>query len=447
MFSSLHLSRKQREAISLLQIGTFLEYFDLMLYAHMSRVLNELFFPKTDPYTAELLVAFGFCATFVLKPFGALFFGYLGDRMGRKSSVIITTALMAVTCIIMASLPTYDKIGNAAVWGITLCRMLQGVSSIGESVGSEIYLLETTKPPASYPVVGMIGVAGVFGSMMALLFASLVLALGIEWRVAFWIGASIAIIGAAARTRLVETPEFLDAGRRLKQRASESVQQDEQLVRDESSEDVLLSNGGRAYLTTSLAFFVTFCGWPVCFYVSYFYCASLLKSQFGYSSQDVVYHNFALSVINFIGLLFFVIWTYKVHPLRILKWKLYIYVPFIIFTPTLLYLANSPLAILFIQAIGVVFGLSTIPAKAVLIGHFPVLRRFTYAGFLTALSHAVVYAITSFGLVYVTRYYSHYGLWFATIPTALGFIWGVQYFSKLEKGKSEMRRKEYNFLL
>jgi len=88
------LSSNQKEAIGLLQIGTFLEYFDLMLYVHMIVLLNELFFPKTDPHTAALLTALAFCSTYVLRPFGALIFGWLGDNIGRKTTVVITTLLI-----------------------------------------------------------------------------------------------------------------------------------------------------------------------------------------------------------------------------------------------------------------------------------------------------------------------------------------------------------------
>ena len=85
------LTREQREAVGLLSIGTFLEYFDLMLYVHMAVLLNELFFPKTDPFMASLLSAFAFCSTYLLRPFGALIFGWIGDRMGRKFVIITTT--------------------------------------------------------------------------------------------------------------------------------------------------------------------------------------------------------------------------------------------------------------------------------------------------------------------------------------------------------------------
>ena len=132
------LTREQKEAVGLLSIGTFLEYFDLMLYVHMAVLLNELFFPKTDPDTASILSAFAFCSTFVFRPFGALIFGWLGDNISRKATVVITTALMAFSCILMANLPTYSQIGIAASWLITICRILQGMSSVGEIVEPKI---------------------------------------------------------------------------------------------------------------------------------------------------------------------------------------------------------------------------------------------------------------------------------------------------------------------
>ncbi len=92
------LTKEQKRAVSLLSVGTFLEYFDLMLYVHMSVLLNELFFPETDPYTASLISAAVFCSTFVFRPIGALIFGYIGDKHGRKATVVITTMMMAMSC-------------------------------------------------------------------------------------------------------------------------------------------------------------------------------------------------------------------------------------------------------------------------------------------------------------------------------------------------------------
>ena len=182
------LRRDQKEAIGLLQVGTFLEYFDLMLYVHMAVLLNELFFPKTDPQTASIISAFAFCSTFVFRPFGALIFGYIGDHVGRKTTVIITTMMMSVSCVIMANLPTYAQIGITAAWLFTICRIVQGLSSMGEIIGCQIYITEITKPPVQYPAVGFIWVAADFGAVVALGIASLVTTTGLNWRVAFWIG-------------------------------------------------------------------------------------------------------------------------------------------------------------------------------------------------------------------------------------------------------------------
>ncbi len=171
-FSS--LNSEQKEAVGLLQIGTFLEYFDLMLYVHMAVLLNDIFFPKTDPHTASILAAFAFCSTYLLRPFGALLFGYIGDHIGRKSTVILTTMMMAISCIIMATLPTYAQIGITAAWLMIICRILQGLSSMGEIVGAEIYLTEITTPPIRYPIVALIGCASRLGNMAALGIATLI---------------------------------------------------------------------------------------------------------------------------------------------------------------------------------------------------------------------------------------------------------------------------------
>lgn len=84
---NLSLNSLQKETIGLLSIGTFLEYFDLMLYVHMAVLLDELFFPKADPLTSSIIAAFTFSSIYILRPFGALIFGYIGDHIGRKPTV------------------------------------------------------------------------------------------------------------------------------------------------------------------------------------------------------------------------------------------------------------------------------------------------------------------------------------------------------------------------
>jgi MFS family permease len=193
------LTREQKEAVGLLSIGTLLEYFDLMLYVHMAVLLNELFFPKTDPFTASLLSAFAFCSTFVFRPFGALIFGYMGDTMGRRITVVITTIMMAISCIIMAISPTYAEIGITASVIITLCRIIQGLSSMGEVIGAELYVAETIQKPYRYFYVSIIPTLATTGGMLALAVATFVTQYTFNWRYAFWAGAIIALIGTIAK--------------------------------------------------------------------------------------------------------------------------------------------------------------------------------------------------------------------------------------------------------
>jgi len=144
LFQYLRAEKYLTRVIGLLSLGTFLEYFDLFLYAHMAVLLNNIFFPPTDSQAQTLVTAFAFCSSFVFRPLGAIIFGYIGDNYGRKITVVITTFMMAVTCLIMAMAPMYDQVGIAAAWIVTFCRLLQGISSLGEITAAQMYLTEGT---------------------------------------------------------------------------------------------------------------------------------------------------------------------------------------------------------------------------------------------------------------------------------------------------------------
>ena len=132
------LTKEQKWTVLILSFGTFLEYFDLMLYVHMSTLLNDLFFPKTNPMTAQLLGATAFCLTYVLRPVGGFIIGKIGDARGRKFTITLTTFVMATACLIMAFTPIYQDIGITATIMIMVARMLQGFSSLGEIAGVQL---------------------------------------------------------------------------------------------------------------------------------------------------------------------------------------------------------------------------------------------------------------------------------------------------------------------
>lgn len=268
------LTTEQKEAVGLLSIGSFLEYADLMLYIHMAVLLNEIFFPKTDPHTSGLLAAFAFWSTYCLRPVGALVFGYIGDYIGRKATVIITTFMMSLACITMALVKTYDEIGIKASIIVTLCRMLQGMSCVGEVSGAELYLTETTKPPVQYPAVTAVTVFSTLGATAALLIASMVTSSSdANWRIAFWIGSVIAIVGVFARTALRETPDFVNAKLKIK-KTIEIVNGDLNSLKCNPiiNEPV--------YWKTTLSYFLIRCAWPACFYFVYIYCSNILRDVF-----------------------------------------------------------------------------------------------------------------------------------------------------------------------
>jgi MFS family permease len=265
------LDKEQKQAVGLLSIGTFLEYFDLMLYVHMAVLLNELFFPKTDPHTAVLLTASTFCLTYIFRPIGALFFGWIGDNIGRKVTVILTIMFMSLTIIFIANLPTYAQIGITASWSIVICRIIQGISSMGEITGAQLYLSETIKPPVQYPVVAFLGFVVAIGTAASLGVASLIISFGFSWRIAFGLGAVIALVGATARIKLRETPDFADAKLRIKN-ANERNNLD-----DKHPIDYTIIQEEKVNQKTTLALFLMDCMWPLCFYFSYIHCGTILK--------------------------------------------------------------------------------------------------------------------------------------------------------------------------
>ncbi|HQS84974.1 MAG: MFS transporter [Alphaproteobacteria bacterium 16-39-46] len=424
------LSRSQKEAVGLLQVGTFLEYFDLMLYVHMAVLLNDLFFPKTDPKTASVLTAFAFCSTYLLRPFGALFFGYIGDHLGRKTTVIMTTMIMAISCIIMATLPTYAQIGISAAWLVTLCRVAQGLSSMGEVIGAEIYVTEITKPPVRYPAVGLIACASRIGTVVALGVAMLVTTQGFNWRNGFWIGAAIAVVGSVARTRLRETQEFVDMkgriNRAIKEVKERKLEKADKLMALKETLDQQPVNW-----KTMSAYFAIASGTALSLYFNYIYCGDLLK-RLGFSPEAIIYQNFIVSMIEFVGMGGAVFLSYRIHPMKILKFRALLYLPFVCIFPFLL--SNSPTAstIFFIQVIGAMIGLGGVPGVAVLVAHFPVFKRFTYISFMYAVSRSLMAVVTSFGLVYLTDYLGSWGLYLILLPVTLSFLWGVTQYEKLE---------------
>lgn len=428
------LRREHKEAIGLLYIGTFLEYFDLMLYVHMAVLLNDLFFPKTDPYTASLLAAFAFCSTYVFRPFGALLFGYIGDHIGRKSTLIITTFMMALSCLIMALLPTYTEIGILASIMMIGCRVLQSISATGEVIGAEIYLTEVLKPPLSYKIVSLLAEMCTIGGMAALFLAAVVLKFDASWRWIFMFGCLIAFIGSGARTRLSETIEFVDMKKRMKKTIEES---DENGV--ETAAELLKKDSPiwqeKVKFGTGLAYFFIYSGFPLCFYLTFIYGADVLKNNFHYSADQIVVHNLWLTVLGFFSGISFIILSTYFKALSLIKVRAIVFLFLSMFMSIFMPHTTSFMLLCVMQIASVVFCLGTVPGIPIFFQHFPVFKRFTYSSLIYSFTRAIMYLVTSLGLVCLVNSFGRAGIMTLTIPVSLCFLWGVRHFEKLENFK------------
>ena len=432
MQSEQTLSKQQKESVFLLQIGTFLEYFDLMLYVHMAVLLNEIFFPPADPKTIGILTAFAFCSTYALRPLGALIFGYIGDHYGRKPTIIITTGMMALCCFLMANLPTYAEIGISAAVFVSILRVVQGMTSMGEIMGAMIYLTETVKPPRQYSAVASITIASTCGAMAALGIATLTTRYGFNWRIAFWIGSGIALIGVIARTKLRETPDYANAALKRRQVIRNSASQGLKQVAD-AFEKMKPFVDEKVNLKHFINFISLYCGWPLSFYLIYVYFIPVLKESCGYSSVDIILHNFFIAIIRIFRTQLLSYLSQRIYPLLLTKYIGFIFLLITLVLPFALNAALNNYVIFAIQASIAIFGLSGCPSDPIFIKYFPIFKRFTAVTFGYALARAVMYVIISFGLVYLTDWFGFYGIWVLTMPISLFWIKSIMYYEKLER--------------
>jgi MFS family permease len=209
-------ARELRRAVIAATVGTTIEWYDFLLYSTMAGlVFGKLFFPNEDPLTATLS-SFGiYFVGFAARPVGAFIFGHYGDRIGRKSTLIVTLVLMGISTFLVAFLPGYAAIG---IWGaviLTILRLLQGIGVGGEWGGSVLLSMEWARHNkergflASWPQFG--GPAGLGLANLAVLIFSYwsgdqFLVWG--WRIPFALSIILVGIGLWIRLRILETPVF-----------------------------------------------------------------------------------------------------------------------------------------------------------------------------------------------------------------------------------------------
>jgi MFS family permease len=195
--------------------GTAFEWYDFFIYGAVAPTIAKNFFSQLDP-TAGLLVSLAIFATgFLFRPLGALIFGRLGDRFGRKGAFLATVVIMGGATFAMGLLPTYDQIGVAAVAVLIFLRILQGTAVGGEYGGAAIYVAEHAPVERRGLSTGWIQASAAFGLLGAqaivLLVRSQMTAEDFDawgWRIPFLLSAGLLAVSIWMRLQLKESPEF-----------------------------------------------------------------------------------------------------------------------------------------------------------------------------------------------------------------------------------------------
>ncbi|MFF4866479.1 MFS transporter [Streptomyces sp. NPDC001231] len=199
-------------------IGTTIEWYDFFIYGTASAlVFNHVFFPELPPLVGTLLSLATFGAGFLARPLGAVLFGHLGDRAGRKRTLVLTLLLMGGATVAVGLLPSYEAIGVTAPLLLLLLRIMQGMAVGGEWGGAALIGIEHAAPRRKT----LFGAFAQLGSPLGLILATLVflaVTAGSDawlhswgWRVPFLASVLLIPIGLAIRTKIHESPDFTAA--------------------------------------------------------------------------------------------------------------------------------------------------------------------------------------------------------------------------------------------
>jgi MFS family permease len=195
--------------------GALLEWYDFYIYAALAGNLSLIFFPGKNATIAFLSSLATFGVGFLVRPIGALFFGRLGDTIGRKYTFLSTIVLMGVATIGVGVLPTYKQVGVVAPILLVVLRLLQGFALGGEVGGAATYLSEHAPPGRRGLYTSFLQTTATIGLLLAIAVVAFIrmsvsadIFLNWGWRIPFWISAILLVVSLRLRLRLSESPIF-----------------------------------------------------------------------------------------------------------------------------------------------------------------------------------------------------------------------------------------------
>ncbi|MCC8417700.1 MAG: MFS transporter [Rickettsia endosymbiont of Bryobia graminum] len=256
--------------------GNILEYYDFTVYSVFSSVIGRTFFPSDSEFIQILLSLGVFAVGFVTRPIGGILFGYIGDKYGRRTSLIISMLGMTISTFIMGLVPSYYDIGIYAPVTLVIIRLLQGLCISGEGAGAAIFILEHHQNLRPGLTAGLVHGSNIAGTLIATLLGIIIeqyfFHIDFAWRFAFLLGGFMGLVGFYLRLRVSETPIF-------------------QMLA--SQKKILKAPFSNVIRTAWKAMFLTFCAGAVASSVMY-----LVKSY-----VNVYYHN-VLHLNNTIALIY-----------------------------------------------------------------------------------------------------------------------------------------------
>lgn len=200
-------------SMAIAAFSTVVEWYDFTLYLYFATVLSRVFYGGGA--RSLLITLGGFAIAYLLRPLGAIFFGHIGDRLGRRHMLLISVAVMTAAMLATALLPTRSQIGPAAGWLLLLLRCVMGFSVGGEYTGVVAYLLEGARPERRGLIASSASAASEVGALLAVGVSALTVSSMNEsalaswgWRIPFLFGAALAGSVWIARSTMHESPDF-----------------------------------------------------------------------------------------------------------------------------------------------------------------------------------------------------------------------------------------------
>lgn len=407
-----------KQTIFILSAGTLLEYFDVMLFIHMSSLLNKTFFATTDKQSEALLSLLSYFMMYLFRPIGAIIFGYLGDKYGRLFVVYITTTLMALSSITIFYLPSYEQIGIAASVIITLCRILQSLSSMGEIIGAEIYLSELLRgTKQKFLAVGVLALMPTAGALLALAVSHFATNDMLSWRYAFLIGFFIVIFSAFLRVHIKKVKEKFEP--------------------DDLSADKTVG------IKTYLSLLTLNCIHPIAFFIVFFCLSDVLRHQFNFTELEIIDNSFTVNNAIAISILLNMLCLNFIKPLHISRFRITVFTISIALLPSILANVTAAWQITLLQLLLFALGKDDFNSVPIQYSAVPRFKRFRVVALVYSFSRILICIVTTYGMTIALPHIGNITFVIFGLPICFAYHCALSHLKRLDSNSDDPSESYY----